>query len=257
MFASPSAIERLRNKAKLTGCFINMTSPIAAELAARIGYDVVLLDQEHSPGDYFNALECMNGVKGTKAETWVRIPALDAVYIKRILDCGADGIMCPMIGSADDAKRLLSYCHFPPRGVRGVAPTLGRNTGYGMIREEYMARVGTDLAIMPQIESPEGVKNIDEIAAIDGIDVFFIGPMDLAASLGHFGKVDHPDVTAAIRHVEQAVRAKGKALSSLAMPGQDHTKLLERGYNLIFGGTDIGFLRAGMQEQFQRLTKPT
>lgn len=255
MFATPSAVQRLRDKKRLVGCFINLTSGISSELAARVGYDVILIDQEHSPGDFFNGMECMNGTRGTKAEAWVRIPSLDGAYIKRILDCGADGIMCPMINSAEDAKKLVSFCHYPPKGVRGVAPTLGRNTGYGMFREEYMARVGSDLAIMPQIESPDGVRNIEEICSVDGIDVIFIGPMDLAASLGHFGKVDHPDVTAAIGQIEQVVRKKGKALSSLAMPGQDHTKLLERGYNLIFGGTDIAFLRTGMQEQYQRLMK--
>jgi 4-hydroxy-2-oxoheptanedioate aldolase len=247
VFGETSAKARLNQGEVLFGSFINMVSPISTMIAARLGFDVVLLDHEHSFGTLGDAVHCMNAAMGTQAEVWVRIPANDQAYIKRILDCGACGVMCPMVNTAADARQLVRSCHYPPYGVRGVAPAMGRHTAYGTAREPYLSRVADDLAIMPQIETVEAVENIEEIAAVEGIDIVFIGPFDLAASLGRFGQLDHPDVSRAIGKVETAVRKAGRKLATLAAPGRDAPMLIEHGYDLVFAGADVNFLRAAME----------
>lgn len=253
MFQNPSAIERLRRREPLFGCFLNLCSPIPAYMAGAAGYDVALLDQEHSTSGLENAVHCVNALSSHATELWVRVPGLDEHYLKRILDCGADGVMCPMINTAAQARDLVRFCHYPPRGIRGMAPGLGRHTGYGAFKDQYAARVDSALAIMPQIETVEAVDNIEAIVGVEGIDIVFIGPFDLSASYGHAGKPDHPVVAAAIKRIETAARGAGKALASLAVPNRDATVLREHGYDLIFAGADLNILRAGLEAQLKSM----
>lgn len=253
MFSESSVAERLRRHERQIGCFLNLNSPISAYLACGAGYDVILVDQEHSVSGLENAVACVNAASGHASEVWARVPGLDELYLKRILDCGVDGIICPMIETAEQAADLVRFCHYPPHGTRGLAPALGRHTGYGLFREEYMARVGQGLAVVAQIETASAVENIDAIVATEGLDVFFIGPFDLSASYGYPGRPDVPVVAAAIDRVEAAVRDAGKALASLAMPARDASVLVERRYDLIFGGADIGLLRAALDTQVRTL----
>jgi 2-keto-3-deoxy-L-rhamnonate aldolase RhmA len=247
MFAETSVRRRLEAGENQSGLFMNLGNFVAAELAGRAGFDVLVLDQEHSPWDYVNAIHAMNAVRGTGSEVWVRIPGLDQAYIKRILDCGATGVMCPMIGTREEAERFVSYCRYAPHGIRGYAPTMTRHTGYGYERDEYFRRVDADLAIMAQIETRDGVDNAEAIAAVEGLDIVFIGPMDLSKSLGRTGEFSHPEVVAAVRRIEDAVRKAGKILGTLALPGQDLAGFLERGYRFVIVGADLGILRSGLE----------
>jgi 4-hydroxy-2-oxoheptanedioate aldolase len=253
MFGEMSVRKRLEGGEVQIGIFMGMNSPTACELAGHAGYDVLVLDHEHSPGDHHDAIACMNASRGTRAETWVRVPDNDRAYIKRILDCGATGVMCPMVNSAEEAKRLVDACHYAPRGIRGFAPTVTRHTNFGYSREAYFARVEHDLMVMAQIESGEAVDRIEEIAAVNGIDMLFIGPMDLSNSLGLPGRLDHPTVADTIRRAEQAIQASGKILGTLATPRDDFGNLLGRGYSFIIGGVDIGVLRGGLEQQVRAL----
>lgn len=237
------------------GCFSNMASALPVHIAAHSGYDFVVLDHEHSPADFHDAIACMNAAQGSNAEIWVRVPMNDQAYIKRILDCGTSGIMCPMVNSAEDAKRLVAYATFPPKGVRGIAPNLCRHTDYGVRRDEYMSRVLPQITVMAQIETKEGLANVDAIAAVDGISILFIGPFDLSADLGYPGQFDHPVVTAAIARIEAAAKSAKKALATLLLPGQDAAALRARGYSLIIAGSDVGLLRAAFSDQLKSFAK--
>jgi 2-keto-3-deoxy-L-rhamnonate aldolase RhmA len=237
------------------GCFSNMASAMSVHIAAHSGYDFVVLDHEHSPADFHDAVACMNAAQGSDAEIWVRVPMNDQAYIKRILDCGTSGIMCPMVNTVEDARRLVSYCTFPPTGVRGIAPNLCRHTDYGVRREEYMSRVLPQITVMAQIETKEGLANIDGIAAVEGISLLFIGPFDLSADLGYPGQFDHPVVTAAIERIETAAKAANKALATLLLPGQDAAALRARGYRLIIAGSDVGLLRSAFSDQLKTFAK--
>ena len=236
------------------GCFSNMACAVPVHIAAHTGYDFVVLDHEHSPADFHDALACMNAAQGSQAEIWVRVPMNDQAYIKRILDCGASGIMCPMISTAEDARRLVSYCTYPPQGVRGTAPNLGRHTDYGIRRDEYMARIVPGITIMAQLETREALLNIDEIVKVDGLTLFFIGPYDLSADLGHAGQFDHPTVVGAIEQLENTVKRAGKPLATIVLPGQDPAALRARGYCLLITGSDVAMLRAAFTEQHKKFS---
>lgn len=233
--------------------FIELGSVAATEIAGHVGYDVLLVDHEHSPYDFVTAIHCMNAARGTGAECWVRIPRSDDAYVKRILDCGADGIMCPMVNTAEEAERFVSFCRYAPLGIRGYAPTIVRATSYGYRREEYLRRVHEDLTIMVQIETAEAVENAERIAAVEGVNVVFVGPMDLSMSLSHPGELTHPKVAEAIAHVEKVVLQSGKVLGTMMMPGQDAATLIGRGNSFLITGADLGILRSGLEAQVKGL----
>lgn len=251
MFGELSVRKRLERGEVQIGVFLNLVSPIAAELAGWAGYDILVLDHEHSPAGVMDAFHAMNAARGTNAEVWVRIPGNDPHYVKKILDCGADGIMCPMVNTTDDAERFVSYCRYPPHGIRGFAPTLTRNTSFGFRREEYFRRIDENLSIMAQIETGEAVENAEAIASVEGLDILFIGPMDLAKSLGYENDMSQPSVTQAIAHIETVVRKAGKVLGTLLLPSQDPADLLDRGYTFLILGADIVVLRTAMQKQVE------
>lgn len=256
MFGPVSVRQRLENGKAHFGLFMNSESPVVTEIASRAGYDVLLLDYEHSPGGVESAIANMNAARGSGTECWVRVPENNVAYAKKFLDAGADGIMCPMIKDAEDAARFVSYCRYPKDGgIRGLAPAATRHSSYGFYRDEYLSRVKDDLAVLVQIETAEAVENADEICQVEGLNILFIGPMDLSASLGHMGEFSHPTVVNAIKRVEQAAKKHNKLLSTLYMPGQDMKGMLDRGYNCIFGGGDIGVIRTGMQNMVKDLHK--
>jgi 4-hydroxy-2-oxoheptanedioate aldolase len=255
MFQNPSVRKRLEGGQLQFGLFMNTNSPVVTEIAAKAGFDILLFDHEHGPGTVQDAIAGMNAARGSNAECWVRVPGNDSVYPKYYLDAGADGIMCPMISTKEEAERFVSYCRYPPHGIRGLAPAATRHSAYGYQRDEYMSRVKDDLAILVQIETVAAVENVDAIAAVDGVNVLFLGPIDLSASLGHLGEFNHPVVVDAMRRVEGAAKKSKKLLATLFMPGMDLNNLVSRGYDLIIGGGDIGVIRSGMQAEMSRLKK--
>lgn len=255
MFQTPSVRKRVEDGKLQFGIFMNSCSPVVTEIAARSGFDILLFDHEHGPGSVQDAIVCMNAARGSKAECWVRVPANEIVYPKNYLDAGADGIMCPMISTAEEAARFVSYCQYPPHGIRGLAPAATRHSAFGFERDEYLARVKDDLTILVQIETKASVDNVEAIAAVPGVDVLFMGPMDLSASLGHLGEFNHPLVVEAFRHIEAAAKKAKKPLATLFMPGMDLKNLVERGYDIIIGGGDIGVIRVGMQGMMSTLQK--
>lgn len=255
MWQSPSVRQRLASGKQQFGLFMNTCSPVVTEIAARAGFDVLLFDHEHGPGSVQDAIACMNAARGSNAECWVRVPNNDPVYPKNYLDAGADGIMCPMVSTAEEARRFVSYCQYPPHGIRGLAPAATRHSNFGYTRDEYLKRVKDNLTILIQIETREAVENVEAIAAVDGVDVLFLGPIDLSASLGVFGEFNHPIMLDAMKRIEAAARKAKKPLATLYMPGMDVKNLVERGYTMLIGGGDIGVIRTGMQGTMAMLQK--
>ncbi len=243
--------QRLKAGRPALGCLANMASPIATEILARTGYDCVMIDLEHGPGDMLTAVQQIQAVSGTTCAPLIRVPDKAPVYLKRALDAGPGGVMVPMVNTADEARHVVAACRYPPKGIRGVAHPIARASGYGTDLERYLARLADELLVICQIETLEGVDNAPKIAATDGIDMIFIGPMDLSASAGRFNQPDHGDVDALIALIEAAVRQAGKLLGILATPGRPAPKLFERGFDLVLDAVDIQLLRDAARTQVE------
>ena len=195
-----------QGKKQLTGTIYSIGSLRVAEMISRSGLDWVMIDMEHSALSLDDVQDALP-VFGEKMLKIVRVPCNDETWIKQVLDTGCDGIMVPMIMTSADAVRMVSASKYPPEGSRSVGIT--RAHGYGMTFSEYVAHANSDLILMAQVEHHEGVRNIDSILDIKGINVIFIGPYDLSASMGLTGQVTHPDVLEAISKVKEKCRASG------------------------------------------------
>jgi len=240
------ANSREKHRMPANGCWINIFDPIVAELVGHTGYDYAMIDTEHSPTSLDNALPIIRAVQASGAKAFVRVPDKQPEWIGRLMDMGADGVMVPMVNSAEEAATAAKAAVYAPKGTRGMAAGIVRATGYGCSTPEYLDSYRDDFLLMVQIETAAAVEAVAEITDTDGIDVIFVGPFDLAGSLGHVAEPDHPDVQQAIRKVIAAVKASGKPLSTLTTASANSEVLFKSGFDLIFSGSDIGMLREAM-----------
>jgi 2-keto-3-deoxy-L-rhamnonate aldolase RhmA len=224
------------------GCWLEMCSPIAAEIVAQAGYDSVLIDLEHGPGSILDAVSLMHAVQGRDCAPLIRVPENDPVVLKRVLDIGVAGVMIPAVNTAEQAQAAVAACRYPPKGIRGMAASIVRASDFGARWREYIAAAEESLLVMCQIESTEAVDNAAAIAAVEGVDMLFIGPFDLSAGLGYLGEPDHPDVRKKITHVETVAKQAGRALGGIPTPGRSADDLLAAGYRLILADADVGLL---------------
>ncbi len=229
------------------GTWIVLGSSLAAEIVGRAGFDWVLIDMEHGMGGYDALLGQLQAVGSTDSAAFVRVDRNDPAEIRRTLDLGPDGIMIPQVSTEDDAKRAVEAMNYPPEGVRGVSPYI-RPSNFGLTFDDYRATLSETLVCVVQIETPEAVQNAGAIAAVDGVDVLFVGPYDLSVGLGIVGQFDHPAFLAAIENVASATRAAGKIAGSLVLDSSQLERSTEKGYSFIGSGSDGGLLAASMTE---------
>ena len=223
---------RLKGGHKLAGAWCQLTSPMTAELFSQVGFDWLLLDLEHGPGDVLNLISLIQAMASGRALPVVRAPWNDFVALKRILDAGAYGVVIPYVNSRAEAEAAVRACQYPPEGIRGIAGS-PRIAGYGLNPNGYLQRANEEILIITQVETSEAVANLEEILATPRLDGIFIGPMDLATSMGHLGNPDHPDVQAAIHRVEELVLKSDKALGTLAAGFEQAKRFFDKGYQLV------------------------
>ena len=173
--------------------------------------DWVLVDLEHSPADLMTLVSQLQGIGCGKAVPIVRAPWNDFVVIKRILDAGAMGLVIPYVNTREQAEAAVRACTYPRTGIRGIAGSV-RAMGYGGNSADYMKSANQEILVITQIETYEAVENLDEILSVPGIDGFFIGPMDLATSMGFLGNPNTPEVQEVISRVEKKILGSGKFL---------------------------------------------
>ena len=231
------------------GAWLSMGSPIAAEIVADAGYDAVILDHEHGPGDLLNAVTLMQAASASGATPMMRVPWNDMVYIKRALDIGVMGIIIPYVQNAAEAEAAVAACRFPTTGVRGVAPHAGRCSGWGTRLKAYLDAMPRELLVACQIETEEAIDNIEEIAAVDGVDMLFLGPSDVSASIDHMLDMQEPKVIRLIQKAERKLRATGKLLGTVTRPGKSVNWTFERGYHMVIAGGDARLLQRAAATQ--------
>ncbi len=216
-----------------------LAHPQVAEMIAQAGYDFVVIDGEHGPGDMHDHLLCLQAVATTPATAILRVPSNDAVILKRVLDLGVEGVMIPDVSTAEDACAAVDACRYPPRGKRGFSAATVRASDYRLNIKRYLSDDGAELLVCVMIESERGVENAAQIAAVEGVDVVQLGPFDLTYDLGIPGQFEHPLFLQAISEIESAVAAKGKILGGMPLPGMPLQTILDRGYRFITVGADV------------------
>uniref|UniRef100_A0A5B7BJ46 HpcH/HpaI aldolase/citrate lyase domain-containing protein n=1 Tax=Davidia involucrata TaxID=16924 RepID=A0A5B7BJ46_DAVIN len=250
----PSLKARLKNGETLYGLFLLSFSPTLAEIAGHAGYDFVLVDMEHGHGGVSTALPCLHALAATRTPAVLRLPESCPTWAKKALDLGPQGIMFPMIDGPKSARKAVSYCRFPPNGVRGSAHTVVRASKYG-IDEGYLSNFEDELLIMCQVECEDGVKKIEDIAAVDGVDCIQMGPLDLSASMGYLWDPGHKKVREVMRTAEKAVLGSGRGgayLGGFAMPHDSPEDLRVRGYHMVSGAVDVGLFRSAAVEDVKK-----
>lgn len=232
---------RLAAGACVPAIWAELGSPDAAEAAVCAGWPAVLIDNEHGVADLRQASHLLRAVEAAGGDAILRVPAMDETYLKLALDRGFRTIMAPMINTVAEAEAFVAACRYPPRGRRGYAAPIARASGYGA-RADYAKTAHTELLLLAQIETPQAAANAAEIAAVDGVDMLFVGPNDMAGFMGFPEQMDHPEVVAALDALEAAIRARGAWMGSVLRPGVDVAELRARGYRLIVGPSDIGLM---------------
>ncbi len=238
--------DRVAAGERLFGTWCNLGSSITVEMAGIAGFDWVLLDLEHGVGDQESLVAQVQAAAAATTAPIVRIAWNDPVRFKRVLDLGVSGVMVPYVQTADEAYAAVRAMRYPPDGVRGVA-SLTRATGFGTAFADYFDRANRELLTVVQIETPTAVENVDQIAAVDGVDVLFIGPLDLSTALGIQGQYSNPHFLDAVDAVTNAARNHGKASGTLVLDPAMLDPMVERGMTFIAMGSDGGLVAAGMR----------
>ncbi|WP_240512960.1 aldolase/citrate lyase family protein [Streptomyces griseoruber] len=238
---------------QLIGMWCSLADPYPAEIIAGAGFDWLLLDTEHSHADVATVLSQLQAVAPYPCSPVVRPPVNDPVVIKRLLDVGAQSLLIPQVESAEEARAAVAATRYAPLGVRGVA-ALTRATRFGRVKD-YAELAHTELCVLVQVESRHALGQIEAIASVDGVDGIFIGPSDLAASLGHPGDPNAPSVVAAVEEVIGRVRAAGRPAGVLTIDPMFARRCIDLGTTFTAVGVDVGLLARGADALARSFTR--
>jgi 4-hydroxy-2-oxoheptanedioate aldolase len=230
----------------LAGMWVCSGSPLVAEICAGSGLDWLLIDMEHTPNGLESVLAQLQAVAGYDITPVVRVPVGDVVTIKRVLDLGAQNLMVPMISSAAEARAVVEASRYPPAGRRGVGSALARSARWNRV-DGYLENAGHHVSVFVQVETTAGVEAAAEIAAVDGVDGVFLGPSDLAASMGLLGQQTHPQVVDAVLQAFRAVGGTGTPVGVNAFDPTAARAYLDSGASFILVGADVALLARGSE----------
>jgi len=212
------------------GLWLSMADPYLAEVSATAGFDWLLIDGEHAPNDLRGTLAALQSVAPYRAQPVVRVVAGDTALIKQMLDIGAKNLLVPMVDTAEQARALVAATRYPPQGIRGVGSAVGRASRWSA-RQDYLEIADDEICLLVQAETVQALSNLEAICEVPGVDGVFIGPADLAASMGYRGRPGHPDVQAAIE--------RGKAAGTLTSDPALARRYLDLGCTFVAVGVDV------------------
>lgn len=245
---------RADGRGAMLGLWQSLASPYSAEICAQSGFDWLLFDGEHAPNTVQTLLAQLQAVSPYPIHAIARTPDSGAVPIKHYLDIGFRTLLVPMVESPGQAEVVVAAARFPPMGTRGVASATSRASGFGR-DARYLTEANDRTGIVVQIESRKALESVGQIASIDGVDGLFIGPADLAASLGHLGNPRHADVQNAIDMAFASIKAAGKPAGIFALDANDAQSRMEQGFSFVSIGTDIGLLGNGSRRLLASLKR--
>ncbi|MEM9349007.1 MAG: HpcH/HpaI aldolase/citrate lyase family protein [Pseudomonadota bacterium] len=231
------------------GCWLGLADAYSAELAGTAGFDWLLIDGEHAPNDIRSILSQLRAVQAGRSEPVVRLPDGDPVKIKQVLDIGAQTLLIPIVESAEQAELLVRATRYPPRGIRGVGAALARASSFGS-ESDYLATADAEICLILQVENRAGLAALDDIVNVEGVDVVFIGPADLAADLGLSGPAD-PQARKIVMEALSRIVARGKFAGVLGFQRDYIDAATEAGATFLGVGADITILREALAARAQ------
>jgi 4-hydroxy-2-oxoheptanedioate aldolase len=222
------------------GLWSSLCSNIAAEIISDSGFDWILLDSEHSPNEIPDLVTQLQAVQRGTATPIIRPAWNDAVLAKRCLDIGAQTLLFPYVQNAEEARRAVAATRYPPEGIRGVS-VAARASRYGRT-PGYLTKANSEMCVLVQVETRNALEQLEAIAKVDGVDGVFIGPSDLAASLGHLGNPQHAEVQEAMQDAVNRLKALGKPAGILTGNEEEARRYIGWGYLFVAVGADVGLL---------------
>jgi 4-hydroxy-2-oxoheptanedioate aldolase len=244
--------KRIQNNEPVIGCWLSLGNHLTTEMVGLAGFDWVLIDLEHGAGDEKDVINQLQALEHTKAAALVRVESNEPQRIGRVLDAGAEGIMCPHINTKEEAHQVVHGLRYPPGGHRGIAKMV-RAAGFGKNFDDYLAHSNENTLGIVQIETVDALNHLDEIASVDGVDVLFIGPADLTMSMGIFGQFDNPKFKDAVKATVAAAKKAGKATGILIFNPDDYMVYFEMGIRFIGCGSDATFVAEGAKRVAEKL----
>ena len=229
---------RLAAGESVVNMWLSIGSSYSAEGAGHSGAHSVTVDLQHGMFGFSEALHMLQAISATPAVPMVRVPALDPAQIMHLLDAGAYGVICPMISTPDEAAALVAACRYPPHGTRSFGPSRGLLYGGA----DYVAHANETVMAIPMIETAEAVDRIDDILAVEGVDMVYLGPNDMAFALDGHVRFPRPDSERAMAHVLERARVHGVPVGIFCADAAEAGLRLEQGYALVTPGNDFGHL---------------
>jgi 2-keto-3-deoxy-L-rhamnonate aldolase RhmA len=236
--------ESLRSGEAVVGTWVSLAEPAVAELLAP-DFEFVVLDTEHTPNTLETVANCARAVDAAPGEALpiARVAWNDPVRTKRILDLGLGGVMVPMVETPDEAEAAVAACRYPPEGIRGMAAA--RAHDYGRSFDEYVERANDDVLTILQVETEEGLSNVEEIAAVDGVDALFVGPADLSANLGVLGEWESDAFVDGVERIVTAAQDAGTPVGTLGVDVDQLRAFDSFDYDYVIAGVDAAMLLGG------------
>lgn len=230
----------------LVGTWLMSGTPSTAEAIGHTGFDFLVLDMEHVPIDIEQASNIMRAIALTPARALVRVPWNDPVMIKRTLDGGAESIMLPFVQNADEARAAVAATKYAPVGTRGVA-AVHRSSCYGAVTD-YLQTANDETCVIVQLETPEALANMAEIAAVSGIDGIFVGPGDMAASMGFLGQIARPEVQKVLADAAKQAKELSLPVGIVGATPDMVNTYIEMGYSFVAIGSDLALMTGRARE---------
>ena len=239
--------KNLLEKKLQIGLWSNLCSEITADIIAGAGFDWILLDMEHSANDIRGVLSQAQAIQAkNNSEVLVRPPWNDPVKIKPLLDYGFNSLVIPMVNNEEDAKKAVMACHYPPKGIRGVAMS---QRGNDYTRDKnYFENIDDNICLIPQLETVKSIKNISGIANVDGVTALFIGPADLSADMGILGQFDNKDLWQVIERAVSEIKKNNKPVGTLIGRKDLVQRSIDIGFDFVACGTDSNLLAKGSDD---------
>lgn len=236
------------------GTWLMSASPIVAEAIGCAGFEWAVLDMEHTPLDLMDVVHVLQAVGNTKMVPVLRVPWNDAVIVKRVLDAGAHTLLFPFVQNADEARRAVAATRYAPEGVRGVAG-MSRASRFGTL-PDYAKTASQGIGVVVQLETRAALAELEAIAAVPGVDALFLGPADLAASLGHLGQPAHPAVMGLMADAARRCKALGKPVGTVGATPDLVVQYRAAGFDFVAVASDLGLLMGGAQAVVKALRTP-